>query len=253
MEETNLGLDDVLEQIENPEATPAPETPPETPPEVNPEETVNTDPDPDKDKEVNPPEVKPGDPGADTPNDSTVIKNMRASYRTEKQKADAMSAIVSKAAAAAGLTVEAYTAKLEADAIAAEAKDRGLNPDIVKQLKEQEAIINKMQESQKRDIFIKNIGVLETKQGLDETQLKDFVTQAGEAGFDLGNPNTSFEAIYFALNHESFEKTTREDERQKVYAEIEAQKNKAPGTIKTGGSGDGGKGNLNDFLKNVKL
>lgn len=249
MEEEKVlpGLDEVLDQITDPEPTPTPDPVPDpTPdPEVDPAPEADPQPDPEADPEA--------DPGADDDKDSTVIKGMRASYRTEKTRADINAALIEKAAKNANLTVEEYTAKLEEDADKAEAEAKGVSPEVAKQLREQDTKIKQMEESQKRENFLKNIGALEKVQTLSGDQLKSFVTDAGAAGFDLGNPNVSFEAIYFALNHDSFEKTTREDERQKVYAEIELQKKQSPANSRTGVSGDVGKGNLDDFLKNVKL
>ena len=241
-------LDEFLEKVE---PTPDPTPNPDPDPKPDPDPVIDTVPEPDSIPDPDPDQTP--DPGADDKNDSNVIKNMRISYRTEKTRADTNAALIEKAAKNANLTVEEYTVKLTEEADKAEAEAKGVSPEIAKQLREQTDKINQMEASQKRAVFIQNIGVLEKSQTLNEEQLKQFVNDAGTAGFDLGSPNVSFEAVYFALNHESFEKTTREDERQKVYAEIELQKKQSPANSSVGGSGDVGKGNLDDFLKNVKL
>lgn len=234
-------LNDILEEvIENDgEVTPPVETPPagdgdETPPgeDSNPPASEEETP-PAGDGEETPPEEET------PPQEESPIKKLRQSNAQRKAELDAANALIERAASLAGMTVDEYKEKLQADEDKKAADKLGVSPEVAERIRKLEEKNTLLEQSQKRNAFIANANKLQTARELTDEQVETFVKDATNKGFDLTNPNLSFEDVYFALNHTTFEESIRADERQKVLADIEAQNNGSPSIVKNTGTGDG--------------
>ena len=134
------------------------------------------------------------------------------------------------------------------------AKEKGISPEIQKQLREQEEKVRSLQEERNREIFDRKFDELVKEFPMDTTQAQEFIQAAIERGFDLGQRDLDFRDVYFALNRESVLKEIRKRTEQEVLARIEKQRKDSPDTTKRKGQSDGTKkGSLDDALGEILI
>lgn len=180
------------------------------------------------------------DPKKDQQEDSSVIRNLRKQQKEARTERDKYYQNLEKIAKAQDLTVDQLVEKLQDDTDKQQAEKQNISPEVQKQLREQQEKLSEMQEERQREQFQSRAEKLASSKNLDQDGLRSFVKEAYNNGFDLMNPNVSFEAAYNAVHHETLVEQARKEERQKVYAEIEKQQSRAPGTVSRSGTEQSG-------------
>lgn len=252
-------LDAILDGLTTPPADPVPETPPavETPPGTPPVTGTETPPAPAGTGTETPPAVETppagegagaGTPPAKPEAESSVIRTLRTQVREAAAERDKQKSEMEILAKAYGMTAEELVAKAKADVVAKDAQSRGISPEVAKEIDEMKAKLNAQDEERQRGVFVNNITGLQKAQSLNDTQLRAFVTQAGEAGFDLLTTKIPFDRLYFALNYDTVIKSVQEQTRQAVLKDIEAQRTRTPGNTRINGGATTSKQSIDEIL-----
>lgn len=186
--------------------------------------------------------------------DTPIIRNLRKQQKQAKAERDMYLQNLEKIAKAQDMTVDELVEKLEDEADEKQAKEKGVSKEIQKQLRTQQEQLTKLEAERRQQDFLARAQNLAERHSLKQEDLKTFVKNAYEQGFDLMQPNVNFEAAYYAVNHEALVEQARKDERQKVYAEIERQKESSSSSVKRTGTGSDGKiKDINEALRNIEL
>ena len=244
-EEKKPNLDEALDALTNPpaedEKDPTPDPQQLTESEDVPEPTPS-------EEEIPPEDPKPPE------EDSSVIRNLRKQYRESSTKVKQYEDMIKRVAEQQGIDPEQLMEQLQNQADEKNAKEKGISPEIQKQLREQEEKVRSLQEERNREIFDRKFDELVKEFPMDTTQAQEFIQAAIERGFDLGQRDLDFRDVYFALNRESVLKEIRKRTEQEVLARIEKQRKDSPDTTKRKGQSDGTKkGSLDDALGEILI
>lgn len=186
--------------------------------------------------------------------DTPIIRNLRKQQKQAKSERDLYLQSLEKIAKAQDMTVDELVEKLEDEADEKQAKEKGVSKEIQKQLRTQQEQLTKLEAERRQQDFLARAQSLAERYSLKQEDLKTFVKDAYEQGFDLMQPNVNFEAAYNAVNHETLIEQARKDERQKVYAEIERQKESSSSSVKRTGAGSDGKiKDINEALSKMEF
>ena len=173
--------DGVQEPIVEQEAEETPETP-EDPVEEDSEEPVVS---PDK-------------------KDNEAFATMRA---TNKRLADTLA----RGAKAAGLSVEDFMAKLEADELEADAKAQAIPVEVLERIRELESRDAARQEEHRNLVFRNQIENFQATMKLSQNDLRDFIGECIGQGIDVGAENTNLELLYKGMNFDKLVEAQKQE------------------------------------------
>lgn len=180
---------------------------PVTPPEVEPVQTTESD-----------VETKP------TPPESNPVRQLRTQLETTKQEAAKHQRILQKLADAKGITVEQLEIQIQEEEDRKTAQAKGVPPEVQRQLREQQDRIRTLEEEGIRADFNRRAENFRREVALTDEAMVEFAKQAKSAGINIFTPGLNLTDLYRALNYSSISATMKEQIRQEVLREIEAQK-----------------------------
>jgi len=148
-----------------------------------------------------------------------------AAFAELRVKASKYEKLFQAAAEKAGLSIEDYMAKIEADNLAARAQQMNVDPEVMRRLE------NLEQENQRyRDLQIQThlqtqYGQIKAQLGVDDKDLQSFTAQLIKNGHNFENMQTDYVTLFRGMNYEKLV----EKERQKwITRDTKGQQASAP-------------------------
>jgi hypothetical protein len=182
--------------------------------------TKNTQEDVNKDKNQTPPKE---------PDKSNPLRELREQYNREKEENTKQKAILQRIADQRGISIEELQAKLDEEEDKKLAQEKQIPLETQKQLREYQQRLEFLEKERIKENFnFRASKLLQEFPELNTQTLSDFFQKATSVGFDLTNPNLDMGVIYRAMNLDSILSKVKEDVRQTVLNELQAQKTQSP-------------------------
>jgi hypothetical protein len=168
------------------------------------------------------------------------MAQLRSQYDQTKKDKETYLSTLTRIAESQGLSVEELIAKQQEEADRRIAQQKGITPEIQKQLREYEERVKALEIENKRTVFNRNAEVLMAKYNMDLPKFEEFVRQAHNAGFDLiKNPSLDFDILYKALNYDTLVQTKEAQVRESILADLQQKQQQSPGINKTNNPNSG--------------
>lgn len=161
-----------------------------------------------------------------TPEENAAFAEMRRKNEALQKQA----AVVEKAAARYGMTVDQYLAAVEEQEAKERAEKQGIPVDVLRRLEKSESQLNEMTVQQKRERFFGQIETTKAKYGLEDTEVNSvfqYIGQNGHIDPNTNLPTISFEDAYKLANFDSITERKVKEAKQKQLADKKARQKKS--------------------------
>lgn len=161
------------------------------------------------------------------------MAQLRTQYDRTKKDNETYLSTLKRIAEDQNITVDELVTRQREEADRTIAQQKGITPEIQKQLREYEDRVRSLETENKRATFNRNAEAVMNKYNLDMTKLGEFVQQAKDTGFDLiSNPALDFDVLYRALNYDALLQSREAQVREAVLADIQQKQLQSPGVGK---------------------
>lgn len=163
------------------------------------------------------------------------MHDLRQRYSSTKKEADDYKSLLQRIADGKGLSIEQLRDQIQLDEDRKKAEKLGVTPEVQRTLREQQDKIEALERRYREENFNNRLANFRRNYNLTDKQLRDFATQARDAGIDILNPGVDMTVVYRSLNYNRLIDTERESIRQQILQEMSSQKQQSPSvnTVKT--------------------
>lgn len=161
-----------------------------------------------------------------TPEENAAFAEMRRKNEALARQA----AIVEKAAAKMGMTVDQYIAAVEEQETAQRAEKQGIPVEVLKQLESQKQQLNQLTLEQQRERFFNQVDTVKSKFSLQDDEIKKVFQYIGNNGYidpATNLPIIAFEDAYKIANFEQLSERKVKEAKQKDLAQKKARQKKS--------------------------
>lgn len=156
------------------------------------------------------------------------MHDLRQRYSSTKKEADDYKALLQRIADGKGLSIEQLKDQIQMDEDRKKAEKLGVTPEVQRTLREQQDKIDALERRYREENFNNRLADFRRNYNLTDKQLREFATQARNAGIDILNPGVDMTVVYRSLNYNNLMNTERESMRQQILQEMASQKQQSP-------------------------
>lgn len=195
------------------------------------EEVIDDEEVKDDEEEIVDEEVKQDDEATKTKKTQTAEENAAfAEMRRKNEALQRQAAVVEKAAARYGMTVDQYLAAVEEQEAKERAEKQGVPVDVLRRLESQEAQLGQLTVQQERERYASQITLVKTTHSLSDSDVDKVFAYVGQRGLvdgRTGVPIIPFEDAYKLANLDTITENKVKEAKQNDLAKKKARQKKS--------------------------